>query len=49
MLQRFTALALVATVAAGCQPTAQSSDPGPDPNIARLLDRQAIEQLLAGD
>jgi uncharacterized protein (TIGR02246 family) len=45
MLQRFTALALVATATAGCQPTAQS----PDPNVARLLDRQAIEQLLAGD
>jgi uncharacterized protein (TIGR02246 family) len=23
--------------------------PGPDPNLARLLDRQAIEQLLAGE
>ena len=35
----------IAVVAAGCQPAAE----GPDPNIARLLDRQAIEQLLAGD
>ncbi len=42
-MQRFAVLALVAV--AGCQPTAQP----PDPNLARLLDRQAIEQLLAGD
>ena len=44
MLQRLVALVLVAA-AAGCQPAA----PGADPNVARLLDRQAIEQLLAGD
>jgi ketosteroid isomerase-like protein len=45
MLQRLAALALVIAVAAGCQPAAT----GPDPNVVRLLDRQAIEQLLAGD
>ena len=44
-MQRFAALAFVAAVTAGCQPAA----PGPDPNVARLLDRQALEQLLAGD
>jgi uncharacterized protein (TIGR02246 family) len=37
----FAAAALVA----GCQPAAQA----PDANLTRLLDRQAIEQLLAGD
>ncbi len=45
MLRYLVALVLVAAAAAGCQPAAQS----PDPNVARLLDRQAIEQLLAGD
>jgi ketosteroid isomerase-like protein len=45
MLQRLAALALVIAVAAGCQPAATDSDP----NVVRLLDRQAIEQLLAGD
>lgn len=35
----------IVVAAAGCQPAAE----GPDPNLARLLDRQAIEQLLAGD
>jgi ketosteroid isomerase-like protein len=44
MLHRLAALAVV-TLAAGCQPAAQA----PDPNLTRLLDRQAIEQLLAGD
>jgi ketosteroid isomerase-like protein len=44
-MQRLTALALAALVAAGCQPAATD----PDPSLARLLDRQAIEQLLAGD
>jgi uncharacterized protein (TIGR02246 family) len=44
MLHRLAALALVAA-ATGCQPTAV----GVDPNVAKLLDRQAIEQLLAGD
>ena len=43
MLQRFATLAVIAVTAAGCQPS------GPDPTLARLLDRQAIEQLLAGD
>ena len=38
-------LTLVAAATAGCQPAAVGSDP----NVARLLDRQAIEQLLAGD
>ena len=45
MLQRLVPLALVAAGVAGCQP----APTGPDPNLARLLDRQAIEQLLAGD
>lgn len=45
MLQRIAALALVTVAAAGCRPAATGSDP----NVARLLDRQAIEQLLAGD
>jgi uncharacterized protein (TIGR02246 family) len=45
MLQRLAALALVTAAATGCQPAAN----GPDPNVMRLLDRQAIEQLLAGD
>jgi ketosteroid isomerase-like protein len=45
MLQRLAALALLFAAAAGCQPAATGSDP----NVARLLDRQAIEQLLAGD
>jgi ketosteroid isomerase-like protein len=46
MLHRVAALAVVTTLLfAGCQPAAQA----PDPDVARLLDRQAIEQLLAGD
>jgi uncharacterized protein (TIGR02246 family) len=45
MLQRLVALVLVIAGTAACQPAQQ----GPDPNVARLLDRQAIEQLLAGD
>jgi ketosteroid isomerase-like protein len=45
MSQRLAALALMAAAVTGCQPTAVGSDP----NVARLLDRQAIEQLLAGD
>jgi uncharacterized protein (TIGR02246 family) len=44
MLQRFVACALVVASMSACQPA-----PSPDPNVARLLDRQAIEQLLAGD
>ena len=46
MLQRFAALALATATAAGCT---QQAATGPDPNVERLLDRQAIEQLLAGD
>jgi uncharacterized protein (TIGR02246 family) len=45
MLQRTLAFAFATAAVAACQPGAQ----GPDPNVARLLDRQAIEQLLAGD
>jgi uncharacterized protein (TIGR02246 family) len=45
MLQRLAILVFVTAMAAGCQPTTH----GPDPDVARLLDRQAIEQLLAGD
>ena len=45
MLQRFATLVVFAATATGCQPAGQ----GADPNVARLLDRQAIEQLLAGD
>jgi uncharacterized protein (TIGR02246 family) len=45
MLRNLATLTLVAAATAGCQPAAV----GPDPNVARLLDRQAIEQLLAGD
>jgi uncharacterized protein (TIGR02246 family) len=45
-MQRSAALALTALVAAaGCQATATD----PNPSLARLLDAQAIEQLLAGD
>lgn len=45
MLRRLATLTAIAITAAGCQPASQA----PDPNLARLLDRQAIEQLLAGD
>jgi uncharacterized protein (TIGR02246 family) len=45
MLQRLLSLAFVTVAAAACQPAA----PGLDPNVERLVDRQAIEQLLAGD
>lgn len=45
MLPRVATLAVVTLVLTGCQPPA----PAADPNVARLLDRQAIEQLLAGD
>lgn len=44
MLQRFVASALVVASMSACRPA-----PSPDPNVAGLLDRQAIEQLLAGD
>ncbi|HUQ51546.1 MAG TPA: nuclear transport factor 2 family protein [Gammaproteobacteria bacterium] len=45
MLQRTGTLALATMALAACQPAAR----GTDPNLARVLDRQAIEQLLAGD
>lgn len=45
MLRRLATLTAIAITAAGCQPASQA----PDPNLARLSDRQAIEQLLAGD
>jgi ketosteroid isomerase-like protein len=45
MPRRLAILAVIAISAAGCQPAGQA----PDPNVARMLDRQAIEQLLAGD
>jgi uncharacterized protein (TIGR02246 family) len=44
MLRRLAILTVIAATA-GCQPAA----PSPDPNLARVLDRQAIEQLLTGD
>ena len=44
MLHRIAAVAFVSTVAAGCQPAAAP----PDPNLARLVDQQAIAQLIAG-
>src|SRR5512134_3679204 len=44
-MQRISALVLAAALTAGCKPSATGSDP----SLARLLDRQAIEQLLAGD
>ena len=44
MLHRIAALVLISTVAAGCQPAAAP----PDPNVARLVDQQAIAQLIAG-
>ena len=45
MLRRLASLTCIVIALAGCQPAPQSADP----NLARLLDRQAIEQLLAGD
>jgi len=44
MLQRIATIAAVTALAAACQPQA-----APDPNVAALLDRQAIDQLIAGD
>jgi uncharacterized protein (TIGR02246 family) len=41
MLQRSLLLAVAAAAAAGCQPAV-------DPTVALLVDRQAIEQLIAG-
>jgi uncharacterized protein (TIGR02246 family) len=45
MPPRLIAVALAAAGVAACQPPATV----PDPNIARLVDRQGIEQLLAGE
>ena len=44
MLHRIAAIAVISTVAAACQPAASP----PDPNLARLVDQQAIAQLIAG-
>ena len=44
MLQRIAAVAFLSTFAVACQPTAAP----PDPNLARLVDQQAIAQLIAG-
>jgi uncharacterized protein (TIGR02246 family) len=44
MLHRIAAVAFILTVAAGCRPTAAP----PDPSLARLVDQQAIAQLIAG-
>jgi uncharacterized protein (TIGR02246 family) len=44
MRRRIAALIPIATVSAGCQPAAVP----PDPNLARLVDQQAIAQLIAG-
>jgi ketosteroid isomerase-like protein len=45
MLHRIAAPIAALLAAAGCQPAAHA----PDPSLAQVLDRQAIEQLLAGD
>jgi len=44
MLHRIAAVAFISAVVVGCQPAA----PPPDPNLARLVDQQAIAQLIAG-
>jgi len=44
MLDRIAAVAFISTVVAACQPAAAP----PDPNLARLVDQQAIAQLIAG-
>ena len=44
MLHRIAAVAFISAFAAGCQPAAAP----PDPNLARLVDQQAIAQLIAG-
>ena len=44
MLHRIAAVAFISTVVAACQPAAAP----PDPNLARLVDQQAIAQLIAG-
>jgi uncharacterized protein (TIGR02246 family) len=45
MLPRVATLAFIGALCAGCQPPPT----GPDPNLTAVMDRQAIEQLLAGD
>lgn len=45
MLHRIATLAAIAALAAGCQPP----PPAADPNVAALMDRQAIDQLIEGD
>ena len=44
MLSRIAALTALVALVAACQP-----QPAADPNVAALMDRQAIDQLLAGD
>ena len=44
MLHRIAVLTFISTVTAACQ----SAPPPPDPNVARLVDQQAIAQLIAG-
>lgn len=44
MLHRIAAAAFISAVVVGCQPAAAP----PDTNLARLVDQQAITQLIAG-
>ena len=44
MLHRITAVAVISVIVAACQPAATP----PDPSLARLVDQQAIAQLIAG-
>ena len=44
MLHRIAAVAFISIVLVACQPPAAP----PDPNLARLVDQQAIAQLIAG-
>jgi uncharacterized protein (TIGR02246 family) len=46
MPSRIFLLAALALLTAACQPPPSSV---PDPNLARLVDRQAIDQLIGGD
>jgi uncharacterized protein (TIGR02246 family) len=46
MPSRIFLLAALALLTAACQPPPSTA---PDPNLARLVDRQAIDQLIAGD
>jgi uncharacterized protein (TIGR02246 family) len=47
MSLRIFLLAALALLTSACQPP--PSSPAPDPNVAQLIDRQAIDQLIAGD